>query len=692
MTPETQQFASVVRPPGAPSPLGATWTPEGLNLAVRAPSAELVEACLFLGGDEIRVPLEARSHGVHHGFLPGVEIGTQYGLRAHGPWEPQRGLRFNPAKLLVDPYARAIVGDVTSPEVPRPATAGDPGGARHPRLGAVRAARRRRRRRVRLGRRRGPRHVVGRDGRLRDARQGLHRDAPRRSPSTCAGRTPASPTRRPSTTWCGSASPPSSCSRCTSSVAEPPLAARGTPQLLGLQHPRVLRPARRLRRRPQPRGAGRRVQGDGQGAARRRHRGAAGRRLQPHLRGRGRRAVADVPRPRRARPLQARTAQRGVRRHHGLRQHPRRRRPRRPAAGARLAALLGERDARRRLPLRPRDGAHARAHGLRRAVAVPRRGAPGPGAAPGEAHRRAVGRRPRRLPASAPSGRRGPSGTTPTATTCARFWRGAADGREAPADMGWRLTGSQDVFNGRSPAASVNFVTAHDGFTLRDLVSYNGKHNEANGEDNRDGSDNNRSWNHGVEGPTDDPAIEAGRLRTMRGHAGHAAALDRYADARSWATRSGARSGGNNNAYNQDNEHLLDGLGPRGVASATCSTGPRRSSRSAARTPRCARRSSSTGARSPRAARPTSRGSSRTAAPMTDAQWNDPAHRHAGHGAVRRAVHPRRVRPPAARLRVPRRPEPGRLGRRRHAAGDAVRRGLPPAARHLAPATGPRAR
>ena len=64
------------------------------------------------------------------------------------------------------------------------------------------------------------------------------------------------------------------------------------------------------------------------------------------------------------------------------------------------------------------------------------------------------------------------------------------------------------MFNhrGRKPWASVNFITAHDGFTLNDLVSYNEKHNEANGEDNRDGNDNNRTWNCGVEGPTDDPA------------------------------------------------------------------------------------------------------------------------------------------------------------------------------------------
>ena len=87
------------------------------------------------------------------------------------------------------------------------------------------------------------------------------------------------------------------------------------------------------------------------------------------------------------------------------------------------------------------------------------------------------------------------------------FWRG-----EAPAAaLTPRLCASADHFNhdGRRAWASINFVTAHDGFTLNDLVSYNEKHNEANGEDNKDGSSNNRSWNCGVEGPTDDPEINA---------------------------------------------------------------------------------------------------------------------------------------------------------------------------------------
>ena len=88
------------------------------------------------------------------------------------------------------------------------------------------------------------------------------------------------------------------------------------------------------------------------------------------------------------------------------------------------------------------------------------------------------------------------------------YWRGEPGSLP---ELGARLTGSSDLYQqgGRFPHASINFVTAHDGFTLRDLVSYNDKHNEANGEDNRDGESHNRSWNCGVEGPTDDPAIEA---------------------------------------------------------------------------------------------------------------------------------------------------------------------------------------
>ena len=95
------------------------------------------------------------------------------------------------------------------------------------------------------------------------------------------------------------------------------------------------------------------------------------------------------------------------------------------------------------------------------------------------------------------------------------FWRGEPATLD---EFASRLTGSADLYEhtARRPVASINFVTAHDGFTLRDLVSYNEKHNEANGEDNNDGESHNRSWNCGVEGPTDDPEVNALRARQQR--------------------------------------------------------------------------------------------------------------------------------------------------------------------------------
>src|SRR4030095_1433448 len=99
--------------------------------------------------------------------------------------------------------------------------------------------------------------------------------------------------------------------------------------------------------------------------------------------------------------------------------------------------------------------------------------------------------------------------------TVRRFWRGDAG---QAADLGFRLTGSSDLYaaSGRHPAASVNFVAVHDGFTLAYLVSYEHKHNAANGEENKDGTDDNHAWNCGVEGPTTDPAVLALRERQMR--------------------------------------------------------------------------------------------------------------------------------------------------------------------------------
>ena len=132
------------------------------------------------------------------------------------------------------------------------------------------------------------------------------------------------------------------------------------------------------------------------------------------------------------------------------------------------------------------------------------------------------------------------------------FWRGHSSGIRTVAT---RLAGSSDLYadDGRSPYASVNFVTAHDGFTVRDLVTYEHKHNEANGEDNRDGTDNNRSWNHGVEGETDDPAIVALRRR-QAANLMATLCLSNGVPMITAGDERGRTQRGNNNAYCQDNE------------------------------------------------------------------------------------------------------------------------------------------
>ncbi|MEV5256727.1 glycogen debranching protein GlgX [Streptomyces anulatus] len=132
------------------------------------------------------------------------------------------------------------------------------------------------------------------------------------------------------------------------------------------------------------------------------------------------------------------------------------------------------------------------------------------------------------------------------------FWRGALPDVR---DLGYRLTGSSDLYawGGRRPYASVNFVTAHDGFTLRDLVSYEQKHNEANGEGNRDGTSDNRAWNCGVEGESDDPEINALRRRQLRSLL-TTLLLSTGVPMLVAGDEMGRTQGGNNNAYCQDNE------------------------------------------------------------------------------------------------------------------------------------------
>ena len=183
-------------------------------------------------------------------------------------------------------------------------------------------------------------------------------------------------------------------------------------------------------------------------------------------------------------------------------------------------------------------------------------------------------------------------------------------------ELATRLSGSNDLYahSGRQPYASINFITAHDGFTLNDLVSYNEKHNEKNGEDNRDGENNNLSWNCGVEGPTDDPPIVALRERQKRNFLA-TMLLSQGVPMISHGDELGRTQLGNNNAYCQDNELVVDRLEPRRRQADCCSTSRASWCTSGGRSRRCGAASISRDATS--AAARTSRGCRRTAARWT---------------------------------------------------------------------------
>src|SRR6202022_864460 len=133
-----------------------------------------------------------------------------------------------------------------------------------------------------------------------------------------------------------------------------------------------------------------------------------------------------------------------------------------------------------------------------------------------------------------------------------KFWKGDPG---QIAELAYRLSGSSDLYrlSGRGPTGSINFVAAHDGFTLRDLVSYNDKHNEAHGEHNQDGANDNNSWNSGVEGPSEDPSINDLRLRRQRSFLA-TLFLSQGVPMLLGGDETSRTQHGNNNAYCQDNE------------------------------------------------------------------------------------------------------------------------------------------
>ena len=384
------------------------------------------------------------------------------------------------------------------------------------------------------------------------------------------------------------------------------------------------------------RDAGGRTEDARQGAARARHRGHARRRLQPHRRGQRARPDDLLPRPRQPDLLHAHAG--------GLllqllrhRQHAELQQPDRAQHGARLPALLGERVSHRRLPLRPRRDPRPRPE--RRAARQPAaagiaRLRPDPRQV--QADRRGVGR-----------GRAVPGRLLP------RLWAVGGVERQVPrhacaagsramrasSAMSPRASpGSPDLYPTRGPTASINFITAHDGFTLHDLVSYNEKHNEANGENNNDGANDNDSWNCGVEGrdrrPGDQraaPPPDEERHRHPPGQPGRADDPD------------GRRSRAHPVRQQQ---HLLPRrraelvrLGAGRAGTPSCCASPSTASPSGRRTPSCAATATSPGATRLAPAIPTSAGT----APQAWAAGLVGGEPHPGLHALRAARRARRL-------------------------------------------------
>jgi glycogen operon protein len=540
--------------PGQPLPLGVTLTSAGANVAVASATAERVWVCLLDDAlNEQRVELTQRDAGVWHGFLPGVLAGQRYGIRAEGPYAPDRGLRFDPCKLLLDPYARATVGDVSyGPSIY--------GYAEH-----------------------NPNQPSGLDsvaavpiGLTVDESYDWGSDAPprRRYADTIVyevhvkGFTQLHPDIPPETrgTYAGLAHPAAidyltklgvtavELLPVHQSITEPSVAARGLVNYWGYNTLGFFAPHESYSAACRAGRVGQQVD-EFKAMVKALH--AAGLEVildvvynhtaeggsgGPTLSLRG----LDNPAYYRLDPHNAAAYYDTTGTGNSI------------DAGSTTALWLIMDSLRYwveqmhvdgfRFDLAPtltrEEGAFDRSASffdlmtqdpvLNRVKLI---------AEPwdvGQMDSYDIGRFP-------PLWR---EWNGIYRDNVRDFWRGHSGLMSTYAT---RITGSSDLYGGalRRPTASVNFITAHDGFTLRDLVSYDHKHNEANGESNRDGTDDNRSWNCGAEGPTTDPTIEALRSRQQR--ALLATMLTSFGiPMLLGGDEFGRTQGGNNNAYCQD--------------------------------------------------------------------------------------------------------------------------------------------
>ncbi|MCA1692984.1 MAG: glycogen debranching protein GlgX, partial [Actinobacteria bacterium] len=539
--------------PGSPYPPGATWDGEGTNFALFSEFANRVELCLFDdSGAETRVPLEEVSAFVWHGYVPGIGPGQRYGYRVHGPYDPHHGHRFNPAKLLVDPYARAIDGHLDWDD-------------------SV------------FG------YVVGGDDTVAD-----ERDSAPHVPRSVVADTlfPWGDDQRPRTPWHDTIIYETHVKGFTARHPDVPEPLRGT--YAGLASPAAIEHLLRLgitavellpvhhfvsEHSLVKRGLvdywGYNTLGYFAPHAAYSASGGAGNQVREFkamvrsLHAAGIEVILDV--------VYNHTAEgnhmgptlsfRGIDNasYYRLVEGNRRMYMDYTGTGNTLNARHPEvlrliMDSLRYWVSEMHvdgfrfDLASALARGFHEVDRL--------SAFFDIIHQDPVVSQVKLIAEPWDVGEGGYQvGNFPVLWTewngkyrdaVRDFWRGHGAGL---AEMGYRLTGSSDLYqgDGRRPYASINFVTAHDGFPLADLVSYERKQNEANGENNRDGTDDNRSWNCGVEGPTDSPEVLALRRRQQRNFLS-TLMLSQGVPMLLGGDEMGRTQGGNNNAYCQDNE------------------------------------------------------------------------------------------------------------------------------------------
>ncbi|HET6911351.1 MAG TPA: glycogen debranching protein GlgX [Mycobacteriales bacterium] len=545
--------------PGAPFPLGASWDGEGTNFALFAPAAESVELCLFDdsadsdGANETRIELHDVTYHVWHGYLPRVGPRQRYGFRVDGPYDARRGFRWNPSKLLVDPYARALDGPFHLDD----AIFGYP---------------------------------AGRDDTVQD-----HRDSAPHVPKSVVVHDVfpwGEDHHRPHTAWADSVIYELHVKGFTARHPDVPPPIRGT--YAGLAHPAAIEHLTKLGvtavelmpvhhfvsepavlRRGLTNYWGYNTLGFFAPHAAYSSSGSRGEQVREFkamvraMHAAGIEVILDV--------VYNHTAEgnetgptlsfRGIDNptYYRLRDDDPRLYLDYTGTGNTLNAqqphvLQLIMDSLRYWVTEMHvdgfrfDLASALARSFHDVDKL-------------SAFFDIVQQDPvlSRVKLIAEPWDLGPGGYLvgefpPLWTewngkfrdTVRDFWRGAETG---VAELGYRLSGSSDLYqdDGRKPYASINFVTCHDGFTLHDLVSYDGKHNDANGEGNNDGTTDNRSWNCGVEGATDDPEVTAVRARQMRNFL-TTLVLSTGVPMLRMGDELAQSQGGNNNAYCQDNE------------------------------------------------------------------------------------------------------------------------------------------